>query len=217
MAGSAESRLFYLAVGKNIKKYRDLRNYSLQTLAEKVGLTKKTIQRYENGEIKIDMNRLSKISEALDIEISKMLEGTESFLGISLGDLKVINLPIVKHFSLNNNQEIVFNDIEGYEPAPAYNLTKGEYFYLRPQDNTLLAGHQLHFQDLILVHRQQDVAGGDLVAFLFRGEVFCRKLYRHNESLFFQAENQEDIPLVLENEKCFILGKIVKILINLQE
>lgn len=38
---------FYRQVGQNIKKYRLIKNYSLQVLAEKVGVTKKTMQRYE--------------------------------------------------------------------------------------------------------------------------------------------------------------------------
>lgn len=76
-----DSKKFYETTGANIKKYRDMRNYSLQVLAEKVGLTKKTIQRYENGVIKIDMNRLKDLADALDVPVTKLTEGTDIFLG----------------------------------------------------------------------------------------------------------------------------------------
>jgi len=79
MTGVGEKKYFYITTGKNIKKYRDLRNYSLQVLAEKVGLTKKTIQRYENGEIRINMDRLKDIAVALDVEVTQLTEGTNVF------------------------------------------------------------------------------------------------------------------------------------------
>lgn len=81
MTSINDSKLFYIATGKNIKKYRDLRNYSLQALADKVGLTKKTIQRYENGDIKINMNRLKDLAIALDVSVNKLTEGTNAFFG----------------------------------------------------------------------------------------------------------------------------------------
>jgi len=79
MTENDSKKKFYEATGQNIKKYRDIRNYSLQTLAEKVGLTKKTISRYENGEIKINMDRLRDIAKALNVEVVQLTEGTGVF------------------------------------------------------------------------------------------------------------------------------------------
>lgn len=92
MSGINDSKIFYTTTGKNIKKYRDLRNYSLQVLAEKVGLTKKTIQRYENGDIKIDMNRLKDLSIALDVSVAKLMEGTGVFFSSeSMENAKILD------------------------------------------------------------------------------------------------------------------------------
>lgn len=73
-----------MAVGNNIKKYRGIKNLSLQDLAIRVGVTKTTIQRYETGDIKIDMERISDIAEALNLEIYQMIEGAEDFFGFHL-------------------------------------------------------------------------------------------------------------------------------------
>lgn len=64
---------FYRQVGQNIKKYRLIKNYSLQVLAEKVGVTKKTMQRYETGDIRVDMNRLGEIAVALPVRPSTLV------------------------------------------------------------------------------------------------------------------------------------------------
>lgn len=51
MKAQGDSKLFYLAVGNNIKKYRTIKNFSLQDLAERIGLTKKnysTLRKWRN-------------------------------------------------------------------------------------------------------------------------------------------------------------------------
>lgn len=52
-------------IGDNIKKYRQIKNLTLEHLGEMVGLTKKTIQRYETGEIRATYERLSELADAL--------------------------------------------------------------------------------------------------------------------------------------------------------
>lgn len=209
---SPDSRLFYLAVGKNIKKYRDIKNYSLQILADKVGLTKKTIQRYENGEIKIDMNRLSSISDALDVKMSKMLEGTESFLHLGLGDLESVNLPVVKSLVLKD-QSVCFDEVSGYEPTPASWLTTGEYFYLRSQDY-FPAGYYLGRHGLMLIHCRHDVPNGSFALLSFQGNICLRKIFYHEAGLILQSVNQEDAPLFLEKGRYLILGELKKLIFD---
>jgi transcriptional regulator with XRE-family HTH domain len=65
----------YVTIGENIKKYRKLRNYSLQVLADKVGVTKKTIQRYETYQHKVDIDRLNQIAIALNVNVEKLTDG----------------------------------------------------------------------------------------------------------------------------------------------
>lgn len=62
--------MFYKTVGQNIRKYRNMKGYSLQLLAEKIDKTKKTVQRYETGEIRIDMELLGDITRSLDCQSS---------------------------------------------------------------------------------------------------------------------------------------------------
>lgn len=59
---------FCTRVGNNIKKYRKEGNLTLKELADMVGLTEATIQKYEAGNIKrIDVEMLKKISDALNV------------------------------------------------------------------------------------------------------------------------------------------------------
>lgn len=67
----------YKIIGKNIEKYRKALDLSAEELANRVGLTKKTIRRYETGEIKILSDRLVDIANALYVDPKVLYEGTE--------------------------------------------------------------------------------------------------------------------------------------------
>lgn len=55
-------------VGNNIKKCRKEKGLTLKELADKIGLTEATVQKYEAGNIKkIDVEMLKKIADALEV------------------------------------------------------------------------------------------------------------------------------------------------------
>lgn len=86
------AKKFYLVVSNNINKFRTLRNWSLEELANRVGLSKKTIHRYERGEIDPDLYRIADIAEAFNVEITQLIEGAEGFFGINQKELNRVSL-----------------------------------------------------------------------------------------------------------------------------
>lgn len=58
----------YLRMGELLRKKREERGYSLEQVAEAVGLTKKTIQRYETAESRITTDNLKKICDFMGID-----------------------------------------------------------------------------------------------------------------------------------------------------
>lgn len=210
-----DSRLFYLAVGKNIKKFRDIRNYSLQDLADKTDLTKKTIQRYENGEIKISMDRLSDIAEALNVEMGSLLENAYEFLGLNVDDINMVNLPIVGKISCGNGV-VAYEEIESYEPTPADWLNGGEYFYYRAKGDSMINA-RIHDGDLVLIRKQPDVDDGEIAAVLIDEDLYLKRVYKRNDSIILQSENPLYPPIIHgrnDCNQCAIIGKLKKIIIN---
>ena len=68
-------------IGLKIQKARNLRNLSREKLVELVGdenVSVSTIQRLENGETKISLELLLKICEALDVNLSEMLDANSA-------------------------------------------------------------------------------------------------------------------------------------------
>lgn len=130
-----KSNIFYEVVGKNIRKYREIRGYSLQLLGERVGLTKKTIQRYESGDIKIDVNRLGQIAIALDVDVAKLLEGAEAHLGIRT-PIKVSGVPLIGTICAGDGL-LAEQNIEQYINYPFPNKRQPD-FALRVEGDSMI-------------------------------------------------------------------------------
>ena len=209
MAGSKASEKFYLVVGENIKKYRDLRNYSLEVLGDMVGVTKKTIQRYERGEIKIDMNRLADIAAALQVDNAKLLEGTQAFLGVESSDPGIIKLPILG-FVPAGGPVMTEENIEGHMPLPRL-LVKDEHdFCLRIRGDSM-EDVGINDGDLILVHPQPVAENGQTIIARIDGEVTCKKFYRTNGKCRLEPANQNYKPIdYADLEIIGIVTKVIK-------
>ncbi|MCA1031690.1 helix-turn-helix domain-containing protein [Bacillus timonensis] len=63
-----------MAVGANIKHYREQKGMSQQDLAMKVRVGTGTIDKYETGELLPDVQTVLKLSTSLDIPASELLE-----------------------------------------------------------------------------------------------------------------------------------------------
>ncbi len=64
-------------IGETLKKFRLAANMSQMELAEKIGVSYQQLQKYEKGINNVSIFRLNQISEALNIPISRILEGQE--------------------------------------------------------------------------------------------------------------------------------------------
>ncbi|MFN5056066.1 MAG: helix-turn-helix domain-containing protein [Bacteroidota bacterium] len=64
--------------GDRLKEIRTGLNYSQTDLAEKTGLTLRTIQRIENNEVKPSLHSIKVISEALEIASSEFINQSDA-------------------------------------------------------------------------------------------------------------------------------------------
>lgn len=214
MSNKPDSRLFYYAVGNNIKKYRTIRNFSLQDLAERVGLTKKTIQRYENGEIKIDMDRLTDVAEALDVEVLQLIEGAESFLGVDVEELDSVKVPVVEKISYTNGV-VNFEEVTGREDTPRSWIKGGEYFYIRASGDSMINA-RIYDGDLLLIRKQEDVEDGEIAVVLINGDISLKRVFKNESGLVLYSENPLYSPVYSTKDNSIkIIGRLKKIIISM--
>lgn len=63
---------------KKIKKHREALNYSQEFLAGQLGISQPAYAKMENGATRINIKRLMKISEILQVEPQELLEGSRT-------------------------------------------------------------------------------------------------------------------------------------------
>ena len=61
------------SIGYNIRRYRELRKYSQEYMASKLDLTQGSYAKIERQETKLTVERLQQIAEALEVDLSLLL------------------------------------------------------------------------------------------------------------------------------------------------
>lgn len=65
---------FYKYIGIKLKDARIKHKYSLEEVGKRIGKTKKTIQRYETGEVRIDIETLDALCNILNLDCNGLLK-----------------------------------------------------------------------------------------------------------------------------------------------
>ena len=60
-------------VGNKIRRFRELREYSQEYMANKLEITQSAYGKIENESVKITIERLQKIAEILNVELSNLI------------------------------------------------------------------------------------------------------------------------------------------------
>ncbi len=67
-------KVFLGLVGDNIRKYRALKSYSQQHLADLTDIAKSTVQRIENGKLNPTILMLKNIASTLEVELEDLIK-----------------------------------------------------------------------------------------------------------------------------------------------
>ncbi|UOQ46066.1 helix-turn-helix domain-containing protein [Halobacillus salinarum] len=63
-----------MSIGENIRKYRTMKNFSLEDLALKARIGVHRLESYEKDEVEPELDTILKISTVLDIPASELME-----------------------------------------------------------------------------------------------------------------------------------------------
>ena len=100
--------------------------------------------------------------------------------------------------------------IEDYLTFDTQGLS-GEHFALRVRGESMLNAGILP-DDLVVVHRQQEVRNGEIVVALFEDEATVKTYRRENGHVWLYPENSSPEYQPIDGEGCSILGKVVAVI-----
>lgn len=199
-----------LSIGENIKKQRKHLGLTLEELANKIGTTRQTVYKYENGIVQnIPSDKIEMIASALNTTPAyimgwedKKFKSDEFVYYADFNADTIVNIPIVG--SVRAGQPILAQEnIEGTMPVLASTISSSkEYFFLKVQGDSM----NLEFKEgtMLLIEKTPCIENGEIGVVLVDGlEATVKKVIQNGNmvTLIPMSSNPEYIPKMYDMSK----------------
>lgn len=201
-------------IGKRIKELRRSKRMTLEELADIIGTSKQTINRYENGIItNIPSEKIVSLANALGTTPQNLMgwsAESQTVESIDGGEpIKIKKLPILGDIACG--QPIYANETR--ESFTLANGTLDADFCLRAHGDSM-TGARIYDGDIVFIRSQSSVDNGEIAAVIINDEATLKRVYFYpdEEKLILSPENPKYAPIVylgIELENIKILGKAV--------
>lgn len=213
-----------MALKDNIKKKRAQLEMTLEDVARIVGVSRQTIQKYENGIIpNIPSDKIEKLAEALKTTPAYLMgwennfEKTYPLPSNILPYVQGRRIPILGSIQAGY-PVMALENIEGYDYADV--PENGDYFFLRVKGDSM-ENARIYDGDLVLIRQQNYADSGQIVACLVNGDEATLKRFRQQRDMvILQPENAAYEPIIIpvcdfDSGYAQIIGVAVKVIMNL--
>lgn len=186
-----------------LNEYKRQTNVTNDYIAQKIGVTKSTVSRWCNGQIKkISPDTLQKLSSLIGIDFDQTTRITQfSFEKPILGTVKA-------GYGLFAQE-----NIEGYLSVSEKEYEQGDYF-LRVEGNSMIQA-KIHDQDLLYVKSVNDVISNTIgIVLIENEEVTVKRIIKKEKYLILEAANPDVEPKIFTWEEVKtlpvqIIGKVI--------
>lgn len=204
--------LNYIELANRLKTRRMQLNYSYQELADRVGMSKSTLQRYETGAIKnIPIARLNALSAALNMAPHELIgiEGGRSCPAQNLlPPPEVYRVPRLGQIACGQ-PILAEQNIETYDSVPV--TIRCDFTLICRGDSMIGAG--IEDGDIVYIREQPEVETGEIAAVMVgEDEATLKRFKRIGDTVLLIPENSSYEPMVFaggELNGVRILGKAV--------
>jgi repressor LexA len=170
-----------MTLGEKIRKARMNKGLNQKQLAQLLGISHSTLNKYESNTIKLDIDKLQKIATVLGVPIQYFFENeTPNFSNVK--EVEMVILPILGN--IRAGQPLFAEEhLQGYMPFPKEMLSVGyEHFLLKAEGDSMI-GDGIEDGDIVLIRVQNYVDyNGQIVAVIIDGNETCLKHLYHPEN-----------------------------------
>ena len=199
-----------MSFGARLQEARLKKGLTLEDVANKVGKTKSTVQRYETGEVsRLDNELIILLSEIVGVSPIYLMGWEEA------NTSEVVSLPVLG--SIACGEPITADEnINEYREILKDNLPSGKLFYLVAKGDSMYP--KIPDGSYVLVREQQNVENGEIAAVLVNGdeEATLKRVRKFGDRILLEAINDGYAPyLIDEDNPARIIGKAVKLEVDL--
>ena len=197
-----------------LKEMRKAKGLTLEDLAERLGTSRQTIHRYENGTISnIPPEKVVLLAEALDTTPASLMgwesEREEFPTFDNIMPITMRKLPMLGEIACG--KPIYAN--EEHESYALADAGLDADFCLMAKGDSMI-GARIFDGDIVFIRSQSSVDNGEIAAVIINDEATLKRVYFYPEEskLILSAENPRYAPLVYVNEELEeinIIGKAV--------
>ena len=195
----------------NLKALRKERKLTLEELAKRLGTSKQTIQRYENGIIaNVPPEKIERLAEALSVTPAELMGWSEGKTDADrIMPLSFKPVRLVGDIACG---EPIYAE-EQYESFAVVGEDVDVDFCLKARGDSMI-GARIYDGDIVFIKAQDTVDNGEIAAVIINDEATLKRVYYYpnEEKLILSPENPRYAPLVYFKEELMgikILGKAV--------
>ena len=193
-----------MSLSENIKAYRVSQDMTLEDVAKVVGVTRGTIQKYENGIISnIPSDKIELLAKALHTTPGKLMGWEEENLPSNVLPLpKMVKKPRLGTIACGK-PILAVEEAEEFDMVPE---TMDCDFTLRCKGDSMInAG--IFDGDRVIVEQTPVATDGDIVVALIDDSATVKRFYKENGHYRLQPENDAMEPIIVSDLN--ILGKVI--------
>lgn len=195
-----------LSTGQLIKQKRKELGLSMEELGKKVGVSKVSIKKWEDGDVeKISTQYIKKLSEILNVSPIELLAyNFDNDL-----EFNITRIPIIG--SIACGEPILSDDnITGYLDFPTSSLPKGDVFAMQTKGDSMTP--TIPEGAKVVIRQQPTVENGEIAAVNVNGELTLKRVKKADDTILLIADNPAYDPIILkEDSSNYILGKAVDV------
>jgi repressor LexA len=202
-------------IGKRIKEFRKAHNLTTEELAEKIGTTRATVTRYENGVRKANQDVLFQLADIFNVSVDDFFPPRDSMPSniiypLSSG-LQQVSIPLVGTIACGDPITAEEN-LDGYieetfeKPVPS-----GTLFALRCKGHSMEP--TIPDKAIVVIHEQPEVEDGEIAAVQVDHdtEATLKRIKHQGNMILLLPDNKNYDPIVLnEDNPGRIIGKAIK-------
>lgn len=194
----------------DIKWLRERKNLTQEEVAERVGVTKATVSKWEKGDIEnMKRDKIAKLSKVFEISPLELLGMDIPKNAISVGD--IVRIPVLGYITYG---EPILADENVTEYREVFNndLPKGNLFFLQAKDDSMEP--KIPDGSYVMLRKQPDVESGEIAAVIVNGdnEATLKRVRKLDDIILLEALNEKYAPYIInENNPARIIGKAVKV------
>lgn len=214
----------YKNIGLQLKKAREAKKMSLDTLCERIGQikTKSTLKRYEDGESRIELDILQLICEKLDVNYKEIIDIAKKNISnesiTQIGKI-VFDDYFPLHYSTNLSagtlEELLDSDPDAvvYVPIKFQNMKKRLHAFKvngTSMNNVIEDGSIVITED---INHLNSIKDGTIVVAFIDGQATVKRFYLNDKSITLMPDSTDKshMPIMFntEDKQISIIGRVI--------